>query len=84
MEQKLCKKCKGYLIGSSERWLIEIIHCHHDDPEKPGYVWKPTKKKKKRDECWCDNPADDVEDSKGCSWVTDWCPTCGRKLEEDE
>jgi len=92
MGQKLCDNCFAWAKDYQNKYggieLDPWTHCHHDEPEKPGYVWKPFRKKPKeecrKDECWCDNPADDVEDSKGESWVTDWCPTCGRKLEESE
>jgi len=90
MEQGLCKKCKRHLIFKSsltETQADELIrsgtfHCHHDEPEKAGYVWKPSSKKPKK-QCWCDNPTD-VLDAKGDYWVTYWCPICGRKLNEDE
>lgn len=93
MQQKLCSVCRNRLQFPSElNFDAEMsdflsdqswVHCHHDEPEKPGYVWKSSEEKPK-EKCWCRKVNTIIRGQ----WASiynilveiNFCPECGRKL----
>ena len=84
MTQKLCWKCKEYLMKKYESsfYTIPSIHCHHDEPEE-----KPL--------CWCqrnsmlllelhiEKPGMPGKYTKLSAEPPNFCPRCGRKIVEE-
>ena len=71
----LCWMCREKLNNSSYKYLIEVMHCHHEEPEE-----KPETK------CWCEYSEDSRNvEIRGTTlgwkiYEPEYCPGCGKKL----